>query len=169
MLTSEVHGQLRRLEGRPVAAALPAALGWVREAPAVAGALAGAAEASARNGRLLLRRVEETGRARSKRSHLAWLPATSAEDLQRHPLVAELRTTRDALAAARPALDQALAAVAPSAADVAVRRAALAAGRAGADLRAGLNARPGSPSAADLPAHPMLRPQPAVKLPGQRH
>jgi len=170
MLTSEVYGQLRRLQGRPGAAALPAALGWVRAAPAVAAALTGAAEASARDGWLLIRRAVETRQSTSLRSNLSWLPVTSAADLQRHPLLTELRATRDALAAARPALDQALAAVAPPAADAAVRRAALAAGRAGAELRAALNARRGSPSAAtaDLPAHPMLRVKPAARLPGQR-
>jgi len=101
---------------------------------------------------------------------LSWLPVTSPEDQHRHPLLAELRATRDALAAGRPALDRALAAVAPPAPDTAVRRAALAAGSAGAELRAALNSRRGLPSsaAADLPAHPMLRPKPATKLHGPR-
>ena len=170
MLTSEVSGQLRRLGGRPGAAALPAALGWVREAPAVAAALTGAAEASARDGRLLIRRAVETRQSTSRGSDLSWLPVTSPEDLHRHPLLAELRATRDALTAGRPALDRALAAVAPPAPDTAVRRAALAAGRAGAELRAALNSRRGLPSSAvaDLPAHPMLRPKPATKLHGPR-
>jgi hypothetical protein len=144
--------------------------GWVREAPAVTAALTAAAEASARDGWLLIRRAVESRQSTSRRSNLSWLPVTSAGDLQRHPLLTELRATRDTLAAARPALDQALAAVAPPTADAAVRRAALAAGRAGAELRAALNARRGSlsPAAADLPAHPMLRPTPGSRLPGPR-
>jgi hypothetical protein len=97
MLTSEVHGQLPGLAGRPAAVALPAALGWVREAPAVATALTGAARAVARDGLLLFRPVESR-RANSRRSNLRWLPVTSPEDLQRHPQLTELRATRDALA-----------------------------------------------------------------------
>ena len=133
-------------------------------------ALTAAAEASARDGWLLIRRAVESRQSTSRRSNLSWLPVTSAGDLQRHPLLTELRATRDTLAATRPALDQALAAVAPPTADAAVRRAALAAGRAGAELRAALNARRGSlsPAAADLPAHPMLRPTPGSRLPGPR-
>jgi len=169
MLTTEVHGQLRALAGRPVAAALPATLGWGRETPAVATALTAAAQAAAREGLLLIRPVESR-RRNSRWSDMRWLPVTSPEDLHRHPLLTELRATRDALATARPALDRALAAVATPAPDAAVRRAALAAGRAGAELRAALNARRGllSSAAADLPAHPMLRPKPAAKLPDPR-
>jgi hypothetical protein len=111
----------------------------------VAAALTGAAEASARDGWLLIRRAVETRQSTSRGSDLSWLPVTSPEDLHRHPLLAELRATRDALAAGRPALDRALAAVAPPAPDTAVRWAALAAGRAGAELRAALNSRRGLP------------------------
>src|SRR5665811_4827 len=107
MLTTEVHGQLRALATRPTAAALPAALGWVREAPAVAAALTGAAQAATWDGLLLIRPVESR-RGNSRWSDMRWLPVTSPEELQRHPLLTELRATRDALATARPALDLSL-------------------------------------------------------------
>jgi len=168
MLTTEVHGQLRALATRPTAAALPAALGWVREAPAVAAALPGAAQAATWDGLLLIRPVESR-RGNSRWSDMRWLPVTSPEELQRHPLLTQLCATRDALTAAQPALDQALAAVAPSASDAAVRRAALAAGRAGEELRTALNTRRGLPTPLTaMPAHPTLRPKPATKLPGPR-
>jgi len=85
MLTTEVHGQLRALAGRPVAAALPATLGWGRETPAVATALTAAAQAAAREGLLLIRPVESR-RRNSRWSDMRWLPVTSPEDLHRHPL-----------------------------------------------------------------------------------
>jgi hypothetical protein len=64
MLTTGMHGQLRGLAGRPAAAALPAVLGWVREAPAVAAALTAAAEATAGTGRCSSARWKVPGPSR---------------------------------------------------------------------------------------------------------
>jgi hypothetical protein len=84
------------------------------------------------------------------------------------PLLTGLRASHEALDAARPALDQALAAVGPPAPDAAVRRAALAAGRAGAELRVALEARRGlPPPSIELLAHPpVLRPGASTRLSG---
>ena len=142
-LTTEAYRQLPRPTGSGDASLL-----WAPELPRVVCALAGAVERTATAGRIAVPRDHvDAGRHRA----LLWVPLPA--DAKDHPLLAGLRSARSAAMGVQETLNTAHGGeVSPA------RRAALAAGRAAADLRAALaERRPGPPPTNDRPTHPARR------------